>query len=147
MQNSANNFSFSAKRGVAWGSPGLMGRWHQFRSTGHALHCPPTESCFIYPVHNVRPRAGSNVWKEQMWDLNSPGAEDKPLKRKRVHTYKEYYLILVQADRPTQPRFWIGQSYWATLDVLCILSHHVYFPKITRSFSVSSMVFCTWDHI
>lgn len=41
----------------------LMGRWP--RSTGHAIHCPPTESYFVYPVHNVRPRAGRNVWKEQ----------------------------------------------------------------------------------
>lgn len=40
--------------------------------------------------------------------------------------------------------------YVATLEVECILSHHVDFPETMRSFSVSSMMLCTlqtWSHV
>ena len=40
--------------------------------------------------------------------------------------------------------------YIATLEVECILSHHVDFPETMRSFSVSSMMLCTlhmWSHV
>ena len=44
---------------------GLMSHWHQVRSPGYALNGSPSETCFLYVVHNIRPQAGRNVSMEQ----------------------------------------------------------------------------------